>query len=106
MKSIDQISKEVAEQVMFNERHINFVEMGKDIAKRAIEISQRFIPVEEELPPKEEEDSDESIIVLIQETQDLGNVFLGWYDYYQEKWFMVYRLHEVKPTHWRPIYFL
>ena len=103
MKSIEQISTEITEQIMFNERHVNFVEMGKDIAKRAVEISQKFIPVEEELPPREK-DSDESIIVLIQETQDFGNVSLGWYDYHQKKWFMVYRLHNVNPTHWRPIF--
>jgi len=65
-------------------------------------LTQRWIPVEEELPPKEK-DSDESEIVLIKETQDFGNFFLGWYDYHQKAWFMVYRLHRVKPTHWRSV---
>ena len=72
---------------------------------RGVEFAQRWIPVEEELPPKEN-DTDESEIVLIRETQDFGNFFLGWYDYHQKAWFMVYRLHMVKPTHWRPVHFL
>ena len=55
MKTIKQISKELTEQIMFNERHINFVLMGQDIAKRAIEEVQRWIPIEEELPPLHED---------------------------------------------------
>lgn len=73
--------------------------------KCGVLFAQRWIAIEEELPPKEK-DTDESEIVLIRETQDFGNFFLGWYDYHQKAWFMVYRLHRVKPTHWRPVSFL
>ena len=81
------------------------VTFGKEMFKQGVEYAQKWIPVEEELPPKEK-DTDESEIVLIRETQDFGNFFLGWYDYHQKAWFMVYRLHQVKPTHWRPVHFL
>lgn len=55
MKTIKQISKELTEQIMFNERHINFVLMGQILVKRAIEEVQRWIPIEEELPPLHED---------------------------------------------------
>ena len=58
METIEKISTEITEQIMFNERHVNFVEMGKEIAKRAYlhcqkeyEEKLRWIPVDEKLPP-------------------------------------------------------
>ena len=112
MKTIEEAAKKsVAEILTVKEDESAWIKTTDlhdyltDQFNAGVEFATRWIPVEEELPPKEK-DTDESEIVLIKETQDFGNFFLGWYDYHQKAWFMVYRLHRVKPTHWRSVSFL
>ena len=103
MKTSDLWNKFIAGTMNDKQMNFSYADFEKAIDER-IKTELRWIPIEEALPPKEK-DTDESEIVLILETQDFGNYFLGWYDYHQKAWFMVYKLHKVKPTHWRSVSF-
>jgi len=63
MRTIEQISNDISEQVFYNERHIDIMSAVKDVAKRSIIESQRWIPVEEK--PKYE--------CIITESSNNGN---------------------------------
>lgn len=108
MKTIEQAAKENSEKAGYNPKIASDI-VGKTVYecafKAGVIFSQRWIPVSEELPPKEK-DTDESEVVLIMENNNRTNIILGWYDYHQKKWFMIYKLYKINPSHWRPISFL